>query len=65
MNKVQYLAVAKVKAAKQVSERGHTLVDVAERLNVLDKKPLPVGATCHKAATSRHYLEPQSLFLRR
>ena len=65
MNKVQYLAVAKVKAAKQVSERGHTLVDVAKRVRMSDKSLLPLGATCHRAAIGRHYLKPQSLFLRR
>lgn len=37
MKKVQYLAAAKAEVVKQVSERGHTLVDVAKRLKVLDK----------------------------
>ena len=37
MKNVQYLAAAKAEVVKRVSERGHTLVDVAKRLKVLDK----------------------------
>ena len=39
MKRVRYPAEFKAEAVKQVTERGHEVVDVAKRLGMSDKSP--------------------------